>query len=187
MSTQTPHNLDFVTDVPDCAHALLQHNWPRAYTALLSAWHSKSEDRLYRLYDGWRQEPDAPRNMKLFWALLAFAQPDIFKFVYHTPKQCLGLLTYGLKYMYYSPRVIAHALDLLDDKELEEDKKLEEESEAQLSIIPEGHTYNVTDLKAERDRLYEELMKFELRYEKLKDENHALKMQLKEAEEKSKK
>ena len=108
----TPNKIDIMFDLSGNAHALLSRNWPRQYTELLAAFHSIN-DREQRLGTWYIDDRCTPR---LFFGLLSFAQPEIFKVVYSNPNKCFGMISDALKYMYNSPLEVDHANRLLDDQ-----------------------------------------------------------------------
>ena len=79
--------LEFLSDISGNAHALLSRNWPTQYPTLLAAYYSRNrEEELKRVHI------DNHNSPKLFYGLLAFAQPEIFKAI-HSEKRCFTLLS----------------------------------------------------------------------------------------------
>lgn len=105
----TPSKIDFLEDVQGTAHALLTRNFAQLYTEILTNWFTNRQELHHRYIEGAAGNP-------LFYGLLAFAQPDIFKALYRNHDKCLGLISGALKYMYYSPLEIADANRRLDDQ-----------------------------------------------------------------------
>lgn len=108
--------IDVLLDLQGNAHALLYRNFPTLYSDLLARWYSPTRrDQLATTF-----YVDDRVDSKLFFALLAFAQPEIFKTIYKNHEQCKTLLVYGLSYMYASPLEVQDANRLLDDRIYEE-------------------------------------------------------------------
>ena len=99
---------DVMLDLQGNAHALLNRNYSYVYNQLLLLWNS-TRDFTY-----WYVDDRA--NPTLFFGLLSFAQPEIFKVVYTNPDKAITVICDALKYMYHSPLEVKHANDLLDEQ-----------------------------------------------------------------------
>lgn len=119
METPTSDKIDFLKDIQGNAHAYLTFTYPQVYTTLLGIWYSRHRDRDLR---SWYVDERA--NPKLFYGLLAFAQPDIFKAIYARHERCLGILQLALKTLYCDPMGLDIANRALDEKlESNDDEK----------------------------------------------------------------
>lgn len=118
METPTSDKIDFVKDIQGNAHAYLTYCYPERYTKLLGIWYSQYRDR-----DMPHWYIDERANPKLFYGLLAFAQPDIFKAIYARHEGCLGILELALKTMYCDPMGLDMANRALDAQLDSEDEK----------------------------------------------------------------
>ncbi len=93
-------------DLKETAHALLVRNYSRVYRSLLMVMNTSQDPRDWYI--------DERADPHLFYSLLAFAQPEIFKQIYKKHNQCITVLTDGIKYIYNSPIECDDALKLLD-------------------------------------------------------------------------
>ena len=98
--------IDCMFDLQGDAHALLYLDYYRIYTTLLKAWYWPNKEEREQYLRAWYVDDRA--NPKLFWGLLAFAQPESFKTMYKRPESCFGILVEALRELYHEP----HALGL---------------------------------------------------------------------------
>ena len=98
--------IDFLQDVQGSAHALLNLLYTSTYRSMLFVYHTKQSPSNWHI--------DTRADPMLYYSLLAFAQPEIFKAVYTRHNNCGGLLNKGLKFMYQNPDTLKEANRILD-------------------------------------------------------------------------
>ena len=89
--------VSFLNNLQECAHASLMHTHSYIYSQLLEAWKCKEQGddtKLRQWYIDDRCDP------KLFYSLLAYANPEIFGSVYEKTHCCKSLLKNGIDFMY---------------------------------------------------------------------------------------
>ena len=99
-----PDKIDVMEDLQGNAHALLYLLYYPIYDTLLRSH-----------FIGPRDIWHPPQNAPLFWGLVAFAQPEIFKKEYRRHESAFTIISDALNYMYCSPMEIQEANRALDN------------------------------------------------------------------------
>lgn len=106
---------DCLYDINETAHAVLRWDWNAVYTTLCNAYECPvPEERILRLT---RWYIDERTDVKLFWGLVALANPDLFKMMYKRKSQSTTMIHSAFRYLLNNPALCYTAITALHQEQ----------------------------------------------------------------------